>query len=464
MSGDGNSVEKLRELLEDHAAKVRTEIEEKISEQSTSANDQVKALNEKLDALENGLKSLEETRKDKATFGLPGLEYEKSNWSWRKFWLASAIQAAHGRMPSIPAVDNPWEKVAPFEKEVIEQYGKRRKKDLMDNLQIFGDQKDYNSDDGSAGGYLVPPEIYTGDIIESVRAQTPLLSMPTMQFTGLRGDLPIPVDSSNLSAYWVGEKGKPTESTSSFDLKWLRPKKLGVFTKVSNRLLAFANANVEQIIKDKMARDASVELSNGFTNGTGTESKPLGLLAEVNRNAMTAGTAIGTNGGRFSIDHLMSMKQSLAAVNEMRDTNSYAALMHPNVLWGMLRERVTQYSGQAYQRGSLLTGSMIIDPSQLEAAARLSKIGSTTQIAANITKGTSSTCSYVCLGDMSKFATATFREPIFRVSDVAGDGSTGSAFLEDQLYMVMFMEVDSAMLRAAAFCLISDAETSEANW
>jgi len=458
MSEAVDAVAKIKTVLEEHKAGVESIIQEKLKEQSDASNAIIADLTEKHKKLEEGLANIAKTEGNQKSFGMPGLEYEKSGWSWQRFFLAMSIQQAAGRMPAYPMMSDPWGKCAPFEKEVVDQYCKRRGMEVS-----FGHVRDFNSDDGSQGGFLVPPEIYSGDIIEATYAQTPMLMLPTMKFTGLRGDLPIPVDTDHLTAYWVSETGKPTKSTGSFTLKTLRPKKLGVFTKMSNRLLAYSNQNIEMLIKDKMSRDASVKLSEGYTIGTGSEHQPLGILAAANRTGMRTATAIGTNGGRFSIDHLMSMKQTLAVNNELRDTNTYGTLMHPSALWGMLRERVTQYTAQAYQRGALLTGALVLDKATIEAASKL-MIGDSTQVPATLTKGSNSTCSYVLTGDFSKFATASFREPIFRVSDVAGDGGTGSAFLEDQLYMVMFIEVDSAMLRASAFALLSDAATTESDW
>ena len=237
-----------------------------------------------------------------------------------------------------------------------------------------------------------------------------------------------------------------------------------MFCKISNRLIAYSNYAIETLIRDKMSRDASVELSRGLTLGLGTESQPQGLMQATNLAGMTDAGNAGTNGGKFTIDHLMKMKTALAAVNELRDTNSYGSLMRPEVFYGMLRERITQYSTQSRGRGApIVPGSLVLDPGTIQNSVGM-QIGHTTQLSATETQGTSETSSTVVAGDFSKFVYASFRDPIFRVSDVAGDGGTGSALLDDQLYLVMFLECDSRLLRKSAFAKLIGAETLESSW
>jgi hypothetical protein len=262
----------------------------------------------------------------------------------------------------------------------------------------------------------------------------------------------------------VGENEAPTASTTSLGLEWLRPKKLGVFSKISNRLIAFANPAFDAFIKNKFARDTSVALSDALLNGTGSDSKPKGLTQY--KSGMTA-VSMASAGRRFTVDDLAKMKQGLAVVDELRDTPTYGAIMRPEVKWGMLRERVLNYSGQTARSGQPILPKLLLSDSDIEAALR-AKLGDTTQLLATenssgvVTAG--STNSTVYFGDFSLAVFASFREPIFRVSDQAGDGSTGSAFLQDQLYMVMFHEVDFNILRQAAFAYMTGAETNEANW
>lgn len=452
------TLENVKELLQQYSKSVDEKLEAAKAEQSDAANALVTPLQEKQTEIADSLGKIEKAIEDKKSFGLAGYEGDKEiKWSWGRFWRAKVL--AHSNHVSERSM---FQKHAPHELEVCTAYQETRASQIAESIKSFGLERDFNVDDGSEGGFLVPPQIYQGDIIDVVYAQTPILNMPVLRLDNLRGDLPIPVDEGHLTAYHVGENTKPTKSSSEFGLKWLRPKKLGIFTKVSNRLVAFTNNAIDGIVRNKMGRDGSVELSRGLTNGLGADFEPKGLVRY--KANMTAGGAIATNGDRFTIDDMAKLKQALAVVNELRDTNSYGALMRPEAYWGMIRTTVKQYSAQARRNAApMMPTAMLVDPNAI-ASTFNAKLGHTTQLSATETQGTSTTSSDVFYGDFSLFAYATFRDPIFKVSDVASDGSTGSAFLDDQIYLVMFMEYDCQLLRPAAFAYVTGAETTEANW
>jgi HK97 family phage major capsid protein len=430
-------LEKIKELLEKFKEDVKSLIDKKTSEKSDAANKDITDLRGKLVETEKALTEIKEQMKK--PFGLPGSEEVKEKFSWAKYFvgLAKDFKVQKGLLSQGDAKAF-WDGEGSLEARVC---------------------KDYNATDGSSGGFLVPPQIYQGDVIDTVYANTAILKMPVLKFPGLKGDMPIPVDAGHLTAYSLGETSAPTKSSASFNLEWLRPKKIGVFVKVSNRLLDQTNNAIEMIVKGKMALDAAVELSRCLTNGKGADKEGKGILQFYSQ--MTGTKNISTNGKRFSVDDLAAMKMALAGANELRDTNTYGAILHPNALWGMLRETVEMYSAQTNGKGAPRTGKLLLDKTEIEAAMK-AKIEDTTQIPAT-TVGTSATCSKVILGDWSKFAYATFRDPIFRVSDMASD-SVESAFLTDQIFMVMFLEYDCNCLRPAAFCGRDGAETTEGSW
>lgn len=434
--------EELKGMLEGFRDGIVKTIETKSKEQSDAANKEITDLRGKLTEAEKGLAALQEEIKKNKSFGLPGVESEKKNFHWGKYFvgLAKNFKVQKG-LADAGEARKFWDGEASFEQRVC---------------------KDYDATTGANGAFLVPPQIYQGDVIDTVYANTAIMKMPVLKFTGLNSDMPIPVDNGNLTAYSLGETEAPTKSAATFKLEWLRPKKIGVYVRVSNRLLDQTSNAIEMIVKNKMALDASVELSRCLTNGKGADSEGKGILQFYNQ--MTGTKNIGTNGARFTIDDLASMKQSLAVANELRDTNTNGTIMHPAVFWGMLRERTEMYSAQANKKGApTLDGKLIISPADISSALSL-QIQNTTQIPGTDSVGTSSTCSKVITGDWSKFCYASFRDPIFRVSDVASDASGRSALLNDELFMVMFLEYDCNCLRPSAFSGRGGAETNEALW
>jgi HK97 family phage major capsid protein len=430
--------EELKTMLGDFKTKVEDAIALKTKEVSDSSAKEIKDLNDKLVIAEKALKELQE--QSKKSFGLPGVELEKEKFNWSKYFvgLFKNYQASISAIDA-SAAKNYWDTEAAFESKVC---------------------KDYSSSDGSSGGVLVPPQIYQGDVIDTVYANVAIQKMPVMRFTGLKGDMPIPVDQGNLTAYHVGETEAPAKTESTFKLEWVRPKKIGVYVRVSERLLYQTNNAIEMIVKTKMTLDAAVKMSYGLTAGKGSESEPKGILQDYSR--MTGTKTISTNGRRWSIDDLAAQKMALASANELRDSATYGTIMHPNVLWGMLRERTEMYSSQAAAKQAFKLPQILIDQASIQNALKLS-IEATTQIPLS-TCGTSSTCSKVITGDWSKFAVATFRDPIFRISREATDSTGRSALLNDEVFMVMFLEYDGLCTRPSSFCGFDGAETLESNW
>jgi HK97 family phage major capsid protein len=430
--------EELKTMLTEFKTNVEKAIVDKTKEVSDASTKDVNELKEKLATAEKALNDIKKATEK--SFGLPGLESEKKSFSWSKYFtgLYKNHKSLKGDI-STSEVKSYWDSEASFESRIC---------------------KDYSAVDGSSGGFIIPPQIYQGDVVDTVYANTAIMKMPVMKFENLKTDMPIPIDKGNLSAYFVGENEAPTKTGSSFGLEWLRPKKIAVYVPVSERLMYATSNAIEMIVKGKMARDAAVKMSYGLTAGKGSEKEPKGILQYYNN--FTGKKNLDTNGRRFSIDDLAAQKQALAAADELMDSSTYGTIMRPEVFWGMLRERNEFVASQAVAKQGLKVGSLLIDQTAIQSALKLS-IESTTQIPKS-SVGTSSTCSKVITGDWSKFAVGTFRDPIFKVSDQASDASGNSAFLNDQLFMLMIMEVDCVCTRPTSFCAFDGAETAEASW
>lgn len=433
----------LKTMLETFTADVRKTVEEKVKEQSDAASKVIVDLQAKLTQAEAGLKTIEEQLKKGGSFGLPGLEEElkTKKFSWTNYIVG--LYKNFKRDKGIPgAADDAkkhWDGPASFEARVC---------------------KDYDATDGSAGAFLVPPQVSKVDIIDTVYANTAMLKLPVMKLTGLKGDMPVPLDLGNLTAYNVGETEAPTRTDAKLGLDWLRPKKIGVYVRISNRLLDQTSGAIEALIRQKMAMDAAVKLSYNLTNGVGADSQCKGLLQYYDK--MTGTGNLSANGARLRIDNLASMKQELAAKDELTDGPGMGCLMHTTALWGMLREKVEMYSSQPNARGKPMLGSLLVGQGDIEGALKM-KLEATSQVASE-TLGTSTTTTRVVVGDFSKYLYGEFRSPIFRVSDVATDAAGQSALLNDQIFLVMFLEYDGLCVRPTAFCGKKGAEITEANW
>ena len=172
-----------------------------------------------------------------------------------------------------------------------------------------------------------------------------------------------------------------------------------------------------------------------------------------------------TGGGRFKIDDANLMIDDIESADEASTPGAKMGfLMHPRVKNGMKRERVQFYSGQAASAGMPILPMNLLMTDKVLSDQLGQKIACTTLVPFNETVGTSTTCSRVTYGNWDLFWMGMWRDLIIKVSDVASDGSTGSAFLDDQIYIVLFQEFDTALMRETAMTQATGAETTKANW
>ena len=443
------SIELTEEMLKDQLKNFQIDVEKTVGDiavkNSEEAKGQIAALQAEVNTANSAVEALRKQIAESRAAGLPGLtdELEKQNFS-----LTNYVQGLYKSHPK-QNISDPW-KNAGYELDIVKSYAKIR--------------ANY-ADDGSAGAYLIPPEV-SNEIIDLAMAATPLFDLGVTVIRGLRGELPVPTLTGRPSGYWVGENSAPTESQATYGVKTLRPKKLGAFTKQSNRLIYQSSGVSDQIIKRELAKSMGLKMNEGLTIGSGSEYQPKGIMNQEGFTTSTAGTAgvLGANGARFRLDHAAIMRKDLDVANELAMPGQYGYFMRPEAFSGLSRERVLQYSDQAENTAQPI---MAINP--LMSSAKIEeilgyKLRTTTQLSAVETQGTSTTCSSILFGNFEMYWVGMWRDFALKVSDQAGDGSTGSAFLDDQLYIVAFQELDAQGMRPSAFTKVTGASTTESEW
>ncbi len=426
-----------------YSTKIETRVKALITEGTSEGNEKVKGLSEDLKKVNNSLTQVQQQIKTLGV-GLPGLseELKKKSFSW-----TSLIRGIHDEMNPNVESKKAWEDGG-FEKEIIVEYAKVRSN---------------NATDGSAGAYLIPPEV-SNELIELVFAATPLLDkLPITKLSGLRGDLPVPKITGRPTAYWVGENSKPTESSATYAELIGRPRRLAAFTKQSQRLIYQSRGVSDSIIKQELSRAMALKLHDGLLNGTGSEYQPKGLL-KYTGEMTSSGLDLGTNGGRFTMTDAELMKMALDVADELNDSPSnYGFLFRPEIKYGIITERIKQFSGQNAKRGApVVSGKGLLTEADLNNI--LGKWATSTQIAKANSKGASSTLTDVIYGNWKYFWLMMWEGLRIKVSDQAADGSGGSAFLQNQLYIVAEQDVDVMVTRPSSFTFTNEGETVPTNW
>ena len=402
--------------------------------------DGIKAHVSEVDAL---LSNIQEQIKTIAAQRVPGLGEENKKHPFDFGEVVKAILKEHPRNGGM-SHETAW-KDAGHEDEMIKQTVKLR--------------SNYAAD-GTAGGYLIPDEP-AAELVDLAMANLPIRNLGAKVLSGLYGDLPIPKKTGRTSAYMVGENSKPTESQLTFGQVWLRPHKAGAFTKQSNRLIYQSRGVSNQLVRDDLAYEMRVKMEDMFLNGSGAEYQPLGILG----TSGTTTSSVSLSGARFKIDDAGKMLTDLQVADEDRMPGAKMGfLMHPRTNSGMRRERVLMYSTGTNAAGMPVLANNLLMTNEMLSQQLGVKIENTTRMPATYSAGSSTTCSKVIYGNWDQFYIGLWRDMILKASDVAGDGSTGSALLDDQMYIVLFQEFDCVIPRATAFTIAGGMSTTESEW
>ena len=376
--------------------------------------------------LSNRMDEVEKTNK-RVGIGISGLDDELNR---KSFNFAKMIR---GMVFERIDPDKAWEG-AGYEKQIV----------------IEGTKKALSEGVDTAGGYLVPVEVLQKEFIELLRSKLVFDQLGVRMMPGLSGaPVEIPGQSGGATAFWVGENEAITASQQAFDMKSMYPKRAGALVKVSNRLLATASEAMNNLIREDLSAVMARHLENGVLFGT-SGKQPRGLINTPDINSF----AIGTNGGVLDFDSIDNM------VGQLEDADAdtlgeIKILMHNKVKRRLKQLKVSYFSTQTSEQGYLL-GRPPVSDAALEDTLGY-KFATTNQIPTNLTKGSGTGLSHVFVGAWSELVVGWWRNMIFKTSNIAGDAS-GSAFTQNQTWVLAEMELDSLLRQEKAISLCSDAK------
>ena len=218
----------------------------------------------------------------------------------------SFIRALHAL--ANPA-DRQAQEAASFEREVSEEaskrYGKPANGFLVPNEVL---KRDLTVGTATAGGNLVATDLLAGSFIDILRNRMAIMQAGTTVLSGLTGNISIPRQTAASTAYWVGEGSAPTESQQAFDQVNMSPKTLGGFTDFSRKTLLQASIDVDQFVRNDLAKVLALELDRAGIYGTGSSNQPTGLTQTTG-----IGTQTITTYGTFA--EYIGMETDVASAN-----------------------------------------------------------------------------------------------------------------------------------------------------
>lgn len=263
----------------------------------------------------------------------------------------------------------------------------------------------------TGGGNLVSDELLVGSFIELLRNRMAMMQAGVTMLSGLQGNISIPRQTSAATAYWVGEGGSPTESQQAIDQVNMTPKTVGAFVDYGRRLLLQSSIDVEQMIRDDLARVIALELDRAAIYGTGSANQPLGLV-----NTTGIGTETLTNAGTFA--QLIAMETDVAAANA--DAGSMRYIMNAAARGALKSTSKSGTEAQFVWEDGEVNGYPVIVSNQLQSNDAL-------------------------FGDFSQFVVGMWSGLDLTVDPYAG-ATAGT------VRIIALQDVDFAVKQPAAFC------------
>jgi len=141
---------------------------------------------------------------------------------------------------------------------------------------------------GSAGGFAIPEEFASEMLDKSLeseivrpRAEVHAMTSNTRKVSGWdSSDNSSSALFGGFTASWLGENESASDTDGKLRMIELVAKKLGIFTKTSNELLADAGAGgFEEMLAGALVQALGWSLDVAFLNGSGS-GQPLGVLAD----------------------------------------------------------------------------------------------------------------------------------------------------------------------------------------
>jgi HK97 family phage major capsid protein len=166
----------------------------------------------------------------------------------------------------------------------------------------------------SSGGDLVSTDLLSDSFIDLLRKSLVLQSAGANVLTGLEGMVAIPRQSGGATTYHVAENSNITESALTVDQVALQPRTIGALTDYSRRLLLQSSISVENLVRQDLAQQIAIEIENQAINGTGTNSKPLGILNV---------TGINTESGVAAFSDFVNAEAALGTDNALQGNLGY---------------------------------------------------------------------------------------------------------------------------------------------
>lgn len=158
---------------------------------------------------------------------------------------------------------------------------------------------------GSAGGFLVPPDVMS-EVIPLLRAQAVVRRAGPRNIPMPRGTMTLPGQASAATAAYGAESAAISASQQGVGQIVASYKKLRAIVPVSNDMMRYANPAIDAFVRDDLVRVIGLREDLAFLMGDGTQDTPRGYLSFANgwvaKNNGTVGVWSTSGNSTFAVN------------------------------------------------------------------------------------------------------------------------------------------------------------------
>lgn len=183
-----------------------------------------------------------------------------------RFSLARAIAGAAG-------LDVDWG----FEREMQAELAKRAGKPA-DGVYIPTEIFEKRVLTSTSEPEMYAPEVRYDQFISALTANSVVRGLGATVLNGLTTPITIPRETGSPAVGWVAENQALSSGDATFDSITLSPKHAGALTEMSRNMVLQTSPDVEQLLRNMLARDIALVIDRAAIKGGGT-NEPFGILS-----------------------------------------------------------------------------------------------------------------------------------------------------------------------------------------
>lgn len=143
----------------------------------------------------------------------------------------------------------------------------------------------------AAGGELISTDHRPDQYINALVASSVVRGLGARVLSGLQGNISIPKETGSPAIGWVADNASLTSSDADFGSVTMSPKHAGALSEWSRNMLLQSSPDVEQLLRNMLARDLALAIDRAAIRGGGA-NEPVGVLATAGIQTQAYATSL----------------------------------------------------------------------------------------------------------------------------------------------------------------------------